>query len=181
MRWNFITNLFLSTSHQVSLNCYYPQLERIDYFLIISGCNVLIASRKLDRLDAARRELQVTAQEGGARLEVMQCNIRKEDEVKWWQHYSLSLFSVLSTCYISVLWTFGTNFVWLQVVKLIGTALDHFGKLDYLINNAGGQFFSPAEDIRLKGWNAVIETNLTGTFMCCKEGTKVVLRLLTTL
>ena len=54
---------------------------------------------------------------------------------------------------------------------MIKTALDRFGKLDYLINNAGGQFFSPAEDIRLKGWHAVVETNLTGMFMCCKEGT----------
>ena len=36
--------------------------------------------------------------------------------------------------------------------------------LDGLVNNAGGQFPSPAEDISQKGWHAVIETNLTGTF-----------------
>jgi len=33
-----------------------------------------------------------------------------------------------------------------------------------LVNNAGGQFPSPAEHISQKGWHAVIETNLTGTF-----------------
>ena len=43
------------------------------------------------------------------------------------------------------------------------------GRLDYLVNNAGGQFPSPAAWIRTKGWNAVLETNLTGTFLCCRE------------
>ena len=38
------------------------------------------------------------------------------------------------------------------------------GKLDILINNAGGQFPSPAEDISYKGWNAVINNNLNGTW-----------------
>lgn len=50
-------------------------------------------------------------------------------------------------------------------------ALSIFGKLDYLVNNGGGQFPSPSEHISLKGWNAVIETNLTGTFLMSKEGT----------
>lgn len=53
--------------------------------------------------------------------------------------------------------------------NLISTTLSRFGKLDFLVNNGGGQFPSPASDIRLKGWNAVIETNLTGTFLCCRE------------
>lgn len=38
------------------------------------------------------------------------------------------------------------------------------GRLDILINNAGGQFPSLAEDISIKGWNAVINNNLNGTF-----------------
>ena len=33
-----------------------------------------------------------------------------------------------------------------------------------LINNAGGQFAQPARDFSAKGWQAVIETNLTGTW-----------------
>ena len=43
------------------------------------------------------------------------------------------------------------------------------GRIDGLVNNAGGQFPSPAAWIRTKGWHAVIETNLTGTFLCCRE------------
>ncbi len=37
--------------------------------------------------------------------------------------------------------------------------------VDGLVNNAGGQFVSPAEAISPKGWHAVVETNLTGTFL----------------
>lgn len=37
-------------------------------------------------------------------------------------------------------------------------------RVDGLVNNGGGQFLSPAEAITPKGWNAVVETNLTGTF-----------------
>ena len=39
-----------------------------------------------------------------------------------------------------------------------------FPRIDILINNAGGQFAQPARDYKPKGWNAVIETNLTGTW-----------------
>jgi citronellol/citronellal dehydrogenase len=41
---------------------------------------------------------------------------------------------------------------------------DKVGRLDILINNAGGQFPSPAEDISEKGWQAVINNNLNGTW-----------------
>lgn len=39
-----------------------------------------------------------------------------------------------------------------------------FGRIDLLVNNAGGQFASPAALIRPKGWKAVVETNLNGTW-----------------
>lgn len=38
------------------------------------------------------------------------------------------------------------------------------GHLDILVNNAGGQFPSAAEEINVKGWNAVINNNLNGTW-----------------
>ncbi len=47
---------------------------------------------------------------------------------------------------------------------LVGRVLDRFGRIDVLVNNGGGQFFSPAEAIRPKGFDAVIATNLTGTW-----------------
>ena len=56
-----------------------------------------------------------------------------------------------------------------QVGNLIDSTLKKLGKIDFLVNNAGGQFMCPAENIKAKGWHAVIETNLTGTFMCCQE------------
>ena len=49
--------------------------------------------------------------------------------------------------------------------------LETHNKIDFLVNNGGGQFPCMAKDISLKGWNAVIETNLTGTFLVSKEGT----------
>uniref|UniRef100_A0A8C4N7R5 Peroxisomal trans-2-enoyl-CoA reductase n=1 Tax=Eptatretus burgeri TaxID=7764 RepID=A0A8C4N7R5_EPTBU len=58
----------------------------------------------------------------------------------------------------------------LEVQQLMKTTMETYGKVDYLVNNGGGQFFSPASDIRTKGWHAVVETNLTGTFLCCREG-----------
>lgn len=48
-----------------------------------------------------------------------------------------------------------------RVVDEITT--DH-GHLDILINNGGGQFLTPAEIIPGKGWDAVVQTNLTGTW-----------------
>ncbi|HEY4452649.1 MAG TPA: SDR family NAD(P)-dependent oxidoreductase [Solirubrobacteraceae bacterium] len=46
--------------------------------------------------------------------------------------------------------------------QLIETALERCGRLDVLVNNAGGQFFSPAELIAAKGWRAVWRLNVEG-------------------
>ncbi len=51
-----------------------------------------------------------------------------------------------------------------QVKATVAAVLEKYGRLDGLVNNAGGQFSSPAENISAKGWNAVLDTNLTGTF-----------------
>nr|XP_037277631.1 peroxisomal trans-2-enoyl-CoA reductase-like isoform X2 [Rhipicephalus microplus] len=56
-----------------------------------------------------------------------------------------------------------------QVKTLIQQTLDKHGSLDFLVNNGGGQFLSEAKSISLKGWNAVIKTNLTGKFFMCQE------------
>jgi citronellol/citronellal dehydrogenase len=42
-----------------------------------------------------------------------------------------------------------------QVATLVDAVLDRFGTVDVLVNNAGGQFLAPAEQISLKGWRAV--------------------------
>ena len=46
--------------------------------------------------------------------------------------------------------------------RLIATVLERHGRLDVLVNNAGGQFFSPAELIAAKGWRAVWRLNVEG-------------------
>jgi len=51
-----------------------------------------------------------------------------------------------------------------SVEALAETARGLFPRIDILINNAGGQFAQPARDYKPKGWNAVIDTNLTGTW-----------------
>jgi citronellol/citronellal dehydrogenase len=49
-----------------------------------------------------------------------------------------------------------------QARGLVETALERHGRLDVLVNNAGGQFFSPAELIAAKGWRAVWRLNVEG-------------------
>jgi citronellol/citronellal dehydrogenase len=51
-----------------------------------------------------------------------------------------------------------------RIAELVDLIKTNSGKLDILINNAGGQFPSPAEDISPKGWLAVVNTNLNGTW-----------------
>jgi citronellol/citronellal dehydrogenase len=50
------------------------------------------------------------------------------------------------------------------VQALMDDVWAEFGRLDVLVNNAGGQFASPAMDIKPKGWVAVVDTNLNGTW-----------------
>ena len=51
--------------------------------------------------------------------------------------------------------------------QLIRTVLERHGKLDFLLNNAGGQYFVPAEAIARKGWRAVQRLNVQGTLGMC--------------
>jgi citronellol/citronellal dehydrogenase len=43
------------------------------------------------------------------------------------------------------------------------------GRIDALVNNAGGQFIAPLDTISAKGWEAVVNTNLTGGFLMARE------------
>jgi NAD(P)-dependent dehydrogenase (short-subunit alcohol dehydrogenase family) len=51
-----------------------------------------------------------------------------------------------------------------QVDDLIAATYDRFGRLDVVVNNGGGQFPQAAIDFSVKGWLAVIDTNLNGTW-----------------
>ena len=52
-----------------------------------------------------------------------------------------------------------------QVADLVSGVLDRHGRIDTLVNNAGGQYMSPAEDLTPKGFDTVVRLNLVGTWL----------------
>jgi citronellol/citronellal dehydrogenase len=52
-----------------------------------------------------------------------------------------------------------------QVESLVDGVLERHGQIDLLVNNAGGQFLTPAEDITPKGFRTVIRLNVEGTWL----------------
>jgi len=62
------------------------------------------------------------------------------------------------------------------VQQMVDTTLSRLGRVDILINNAGISWGAPAEEMSLADWNKVIETNLTGTFVCAQAVGKVMIR-----
>ncbi len=55
-----------------------------------------------------------------------------------------------------------------QVDRLIEAVRSEYGRLDVLVNNAAGNFLSPAERISPNGWRAVVGIVLDGTFFCSR-------------
>jgi NAD(P)-dependent dehydrogenase (short-subunit alcohol dehydrogenase family) len=60
-----------------------------------------------------------------------------------------------------------------DVVNLFRTAAHRHGRLDILVNNAGMSLGVPTDQIPLSDWQKVIDTNLTGAFLCCREALKI--------
>ncbi|MEO8124936.1 MAG: SDR family oxidoreductase [Burkholderiales bacterium] len=95
------------------------------------GATVALVGRKVDKLDAARAEIEAA----GGRASTHACDIRDED----------------------------------LVAQTVTAVLAAHGRIDALVNNAGGQYPSPLASIKAKGWNAVLGTNLTGGFLMARE------------
>jgi citronellol/citronellal dehydrogenase len=55
------------------------------------------------------------------------------------------------------------------VKATVAAILRDFGRIDHLVNNAGGQFAAPLENISAKGWETVVRNNLTGGFLMARE------------
>lgn len=103
--------------------------------LVTLGAQVIIAARKLDRLQEAAIDLNAAAKSANApAVECAQLNIRDEAVVN-------------------------------ETFKRL---IEKHGRIDCLVNNGGGQFASPAGMIRPKGWRAVVDTNLNGTWFMCQ-------------
>ncbi|WP_433749256.1 2,4-dienoyl-CoA reductase [Falsibacillus pallidus] len=55
-----------------------------------------------------------------------------------------------------------------HVENMINETVKAFGTIDYLINNAAGNFICPAEKLSVNGWKSVIDIVLNGTFYCSR-------------
>jgi len=59
-----------------------------------------------------------------------------------------------------------------EVKELFARAIEQFGTVDILINNAGLQRDAAFENLTLEQWNTVIGVNLTGQFLCAREAVR---------
>lgn len=55
-----------------------------------------------------------------------------------------------------------------QVLNMVKTAVERFGSIEILVNNASVASLSPSVEIGLEEWKKVIDINLTGVFLCAR-------------
>jgi len=55
-----------------------------------------------------------------------------------------------------------------DVINMVEETVKTFGKINYLINNAGISINKPISELTLEEWNKVLGVNLTGAFLCAK-------------
>jgi NAD(P)-dependent dehydrogenase (short-subunit alcohol dehydrogenase family) len=62
-----------------------------------------------------------------------------------------------------------------SVREMVEATISVFGRIDILLNNAGTSWGAPVESMTPEQWHKVIETNLTGTFLCSQAVGKVMI------
>ena len=63
-----------------------------------------------------------------------------------------------------------------EVGAAVSETLKAFGRIDILVNNAGVTWGAPAEDMPIEKWRTVLDTNLTGAFLCCQAAGREMIR-----
>jgi citronellol/citronellal dehydrogenase len=63
-----------------------------------------------------------------------------------------------------------------EAERLVDDVMEREGRLDLLVNNAGGQYFAPAEAIEPKGWRAVFRLNVGGTLAMAEAAAERAMR-----
>jgi len=63
-----------------------------------------------------------------------------------------------------------------QVINMVGTAIERFGTLEIIVNNAGIASLSPSVEMPLEEWTKVIDVNLTGVFLCARTAAREMIK-----
>ena len=63
-----------------------------------------------------------------------------------------------------------------QVTKMVGTAIEKFGSLEIIVNNAGIATLSPSVEMDLNEWKKVVDVNLTGVFLCARTAAREMIK-----
>lgn len=63
-----------------------------------------------------------------------------------------------------------------QVITMVKTAVEEFGSLEILVNNAGIATLSPSVELSLEEWQKVVDVNLTGVFLCARTAAREMIK-----
>jgi NAD(P)-dependent dehydrogenase (short-subunit alcohol dehydrogenase family) len=63
-----------------------------------------------------------------------------------------------------------------QVQAMVRRVVDKFGRIDILVNSAGIVSLKPTTEFPVEEWQRIMDVNVRGTFLCCKEMGKVMLQ-----
>jgi len=63
-----------------------------------------------------------------------------------------------------------------DVLRMVKTAVEHFGSLEIMVNNAGIASVSPSVDMSAEEWKKVIDVNLTGVFLCARTAAREMIK-----
>ena len=63
-----------------------------------------------------------------------------------------------------------------DVLRMVQAAVEQFGSLEILVNNAGTASLSPSVDMSVEEWKKVIDVNLTGVFLCARTAAREMIK-----